>query len=925
MADSALPTLCEVAYDQLWDDEDTGSARVDSFRGVPVSSRATPSHTRFNGYGWSSNLAAATAQSGPPRNCVSVQCYAEDSYYDYLRNYYWEQPAGLYNGGTYPLPTLPPRSNTTQGVYGVLDVEGAQLGQGAARWDHRLLSLPSLHRPETVELEWREKRLCDKPRLKWFDSLNAWVPINKSTRRHPYLHFINSPPRVDRNLNGKEGVAGVVRHSSGEVSGSGQHQPPSSTSSLQQSSGPELSRKSRSVRFDASHACHSPLQHPQPGEEGEEEEEEEEELSQAVALPPPSPWDSEVVVDTLDELPVQALQGLHPGQGTPTALLAQPSSVTLQQTLQAVVLSNDAATWCGQGQEGQEEEEEEEEGQLPVEPEAETIKQDFGPYHPVTSDDVTASAPVVAVSSSPGPACDDVIPLALPSTDAEPRLSSYLPSYEEMQSFDFQLNNKAVKERQTTHENMITVTSYLQWARAAPPNRARPSVSKPSVRMVKPAKARSLSKEKKERAAAPKAAPKTRPVKEKKKVRLIDSDESDDGPEDRPIPLPISGPEDMIWTPEPQDDPPPPTSLPVTRTPVKKKERLPPPPPRRPTPSPPPTPPGVGRHPRVSFMYGPDHVDVDTGVHPGEEGTEDVTGLLRVTPLPELPTTPLPSSTSTRRSSFRSQMTPSPLSSRKGGAGGGEEAGAKARWGQRRRDRSLREQEERERVAEERRRRHALKVERYHKVKAKDAGGERVEDDGFLAKYCILNPSTTEQYRYTFEQLDEGQKDHLTEEELVYALRAINPNLSVSERTYLFRVMQLAGQRVRSGTDFRLFSILAALSQRVSRLDDWVRSMMANLDYRTLERKMFLCKALWECNRDEEDGEAGGGGGSISLDQLVVELRAGGVGPQQEQEVRQKLAQHRRLDFLDFLLYVPLFVHIHQTVLTDPLTASPAL
>ena len=36
--------------------------------------------------------------------------------------------------------------------------------------------------------------------------------------------------------------------------------------------------------------------------------------------------------------------------------------------------------------------------------------------------------------------------------------------------------------------------------------------------------------------------------------------------------------------------------------------------------------------------------------------------------------------------------------------------------------------------------------------------------------------------------MDEGDKGYLTEEETAYGLRAINPSLSTSERTYLFRV-----------------------------------------------------------------------------------------------------------------------------------------
>ena len=121
---------------------------------------------------------------------------------------------------------------------------------------------------------------------------------------------------------------------------------------------------------------------------------------------------------------------------------------------------------------------------------------------------------------------------------------------------------------------------------------------------------------------------------------------------------------------------------------------------------------------------------------------------------------------------------------------------------------------------------------------------------------------------------------------------------------------------------------------------------------------------------------------TISRDQLLVELRAGGVSPQHETEVLRKLprsldvllplphpppdsnAPHpppgttqdeakvpgrpapappsgdqpapthhaevlsslpRSLDFFDFLLYVPLFITIHESVVKDPLSVSRAV
>ena len=60
----------------------------------------------------------------------------------------------------------------------------------------------------------------------------------------------------------------------------------------------------------------------------------------------------------------------------------------------------------------------------------------------------------------------------------------------------------------------------------------------------------------------------------------------------------------------------------------------------------------------------------------------------------------------------------------------------------------------------------------------------------------------------------------------------------------------------------------------------------------------------------------------ISVDQLCVELRAGGVSYEHECEVREKLGPHSSLDLLDFFAYIPLFIMIHQSVVLNPLDDS---
>lgn len=65
--------------------------------------------------------------------------------------------------------------------------------------------------------------------------------------------------------------------------------------------------------------------------------------------------------------------------------------------------------------------------------------------------------------------------------------------------------------------------------------------------------------------------------------------------------------------------------------------------------------------------------------------------------------------------------------------------------------------------------------------------------------------------------------------------------------------------------------------------------------------------------------------GRISAEQLLVELKAGGIREEQEEEVRRELRSLRSLDLLDFLAHLPLFILIHNSVIANPLDDSSNL
>ncbi|KAK2148644.1 hypothetical protein LSH36_488g05039 [Paralvinella palmiformis] len=247
----------------------------------------------------------------------------------------------------------------------------------------------------------------------------------------------------------------------------------------------------------------------------------------------------------------------------------------------------------------------------------------------------------------------------------------------------------------------------------------------------------------------------------------------------------------------------------------------------------------------------------------------------------------------------------------------------KKKYGRKKRDPNWEEEQRRKRLADERREKalgmyEKLRRKRYTDEEEEEidlSGGPRFEDYGWLAQYCIFQRNNLELFKRTFEAVDDQNKGYLGPVDTILALRAINNKLSLAEEEYLYRIMELAGYSISAGTDFKLYAIMAALSQRISSLDDWMKHLIGEMDFSTLERKLFMCKTLWECNVDPDTN-------TISIDQLCVELRAGGVSPEHEREVREKLGHLGSLDLLDFMSYVPLFIMIHKSVVRNPLDDS---
>ncbi|XDV25025.1 hypothetical protein PO909_029028 [Leuciscus waleckii] len=204
----------------------------------------------------------------------------------------------------------------------------------------------------------------------------------------------------------------------------------------------------------------------------------------------------------------------------------------------------------------------------------------------------------------------------------------------------------------------------------------------------------------------------------------------------------------------------------------------------------------------------------------------------------------------------------------------------------------------------------------------------KFEDFDFLAKYCILNQEKLSVYKRAFEAADSDGDGYLSCIQVLLALKEIIPPelLTEEEEIYVYRILELVDFRVTEGlTDLRLFAVVASLAQKIATLDDFMRSLVSKMDFKSLEMKLYKAKQLFLFLLEAQTGGAGAPEGCIEAEQLLVELKAGGIRPEHEASVRRELRNLRSLDLLDFLAHLPLFILIHNSVIANPFDDSSNL
>ncbi|KAM6961588.1 uncharacterized protein LKV04_020608 [Tautogolabrus adspersus] len=207
-------------------------------------------------------------------------------------------------------------------------------------------------------------------------------------------------------------------------------------------------------------------------------------------------------------------------------------------------------------------------------------------------------------------------------------------------------------------------------------------------------------------------------------------------------------------------------------------------------------------------------------------------------------------------------------------------------------------------------------------------GRSNFEDFDFLAKFCIFSQEKLAEYKRAFEAEDGDGDGYISCLQVLLALKNILPAelLSEEEEIFVYRILEMVDFRVTDGlVDLRLFAVITSLAQKIASMDEFMRSLISDMDFRSLEVRLFKAKQLFLFLLEEQRGDSAAQSGFISAEQLLLELKAGGIQLEHEAAVRLELQHIPPLDLLDFLAYLPLFMLIHKSVISNPLDSSSNL
>lgn len=216
---------------------------------------------------------------------------------------------------------------------------------------------------------------------------------------------------------------------------------------------------------------------------------------------------------------------------------------------------------------------------------------------------------------------------------------------------------------------------------------------------------------------------------------------------------------------------------------------------------------------------------------------------------------------------------------------------------------------------------HMKKILEQSKLKEDDYAKDLDEKDAdidFLTHYKLVDPGLIESYARAFVVEDDDFDTVISAKETRTALEGVP---SVNQMTpkqfeYVFKVLKIDDA---SQVTFRMFAVISALCERVTKMDPLSKYLLEISDLLDIQRKMELYRSMFYCNA-ESDRDAN----FIKAESLRIELIAGGLNWKQQDFIMDRLQPNAFLEisFLDYLCYVPLFLSMHENIVDNPLDMS---
>lgn len=184
-----------------------------------------------------------------------------------------------------------------------------------------------------------------------------------------------------------------------------------------------------------------------------------------------------------------------------------------------------------------------------------------------------------------------------------------------------------------------------------------------------------------------------------------------------------------------------------------------------------------------------------------------------------------------------------------------------------------------------------------------------------------LHAGRQQYYKFVWcNKLAHGIDEHITKDELIEALKIINGNL-ITENQIQFCLLALDSVVEAANNapfDFRMFCVVAALSERVHAVEGMIGSAMGSLDFNdghSLQLKILKARKLFYLSDGAMES------GCMTFDELEHVCLAGHIDMEMAEQLVEMVEDSggSEVEFLDFLSYLPLFIQASSNIQSNPL------